>query len=96
MTGHRFVQAPFTPQQVASINAFQASEVLHPFTCPCDDHEPHVALRASTEALRCQSPGCLYSQNWVHGFMADGSWEKVADWREDHRGPLVIDIVRTL
>lgn len=69
-----YTQAPFTPEQVESINGFQESGVMHPFTCPCDVHEEHVTLVATEPGMACPSDGCRYRQSWVHRFMADGSW----------------------
>ena len=65
------VEAPFTPEQVRHINAFQASGYMHPFTCPHCSGCPDRDLIASQDALRC--PNCDYRQTWVHDFMADGS-----------------------
>jgi hypothetical protein len=63
------VEAPFTPEQVAHINDFQASGYMHPFTCPNAHTERN--LIAEEAGLRC--PSCGYRQGWVHGFMADGA-----------------------
>lgn len=70
----------FTPEQVKSINEFQQAGVMHPFTCGDDDcRARHVdsELVADTSGLKC--PHCGYTQDWAHGFMADGSWKEQAD-----------------
>ena len=76
------LQAPFTPEQVDSINGFQDAGVMHPFTCPCDDHSyrgdhwdgSHVSLVATEDNMVCPDPACPYTQSWVHHYMADNSW----------------------
>lgn len=60
----------FTPDQVESINAYQRAGVFHPFTCGTEGCG--TDLVAHEEGLRC--PRCAYTQDWVHGFMADWSW----------------------
>ena len=66
--------APWSQDQVDSLNAYQESSAFHPFTCgACDDRE---GLTATTEGWRCKS--CDYTQNWTHSFMADWSW--VGGW----------------
>lgn len=69
-------RAPWTDGQVNSINAFQASDFMHPFTCLSG----HV-LVAREDGFFC--PECLkeqavYHQGWCHEFMADWSWEDIA------------------
>lgn len=64
------IKAPFTDDQVESINAYQKAGVMHPFTCGSGCGPDLVA---SVAALAC--PACGYRQDWVHGFMADWSWK---------------------
>jgi len=64
-------QAPFDPDQVASINAFQKAGVMHSFTCGTD--LCGASLVAEERGLKC--PKCEYTQDWVHAFMADWSWK---------------------
>jgi hypothetical protein len=67
------VRAPFTPEQVASLNGYQASGAVHPFTCGNDDCPAEQAvLVAREDGWRC--PACTYTQDWAHAQMADGSW----------------------
>lgn len=63
--------APFTPDQVASINAYQISGVFHPFTCGSEGCG--FDLKAIEGTLEC--PKCDYTQDWVHAWMADWSWK---------------------
>lgn len=70
------VVAPFTVEQVNSLNDFQRSGRFHPFTCAIGPRSLHsdgdgvlVAVRAG---WMCPDDG--YTQDWAHRFMADGSW----------------------
>lgn len=73
------VQTPWTQGQVDSLNAFQRSGVMHPFTCGDD------ACRAATdgEELLATPSGwvcrrCTYRQFWAHAWMTDWSWQTPA------------------
>lgn len=76
--------APWSTDEVASLNEYQLSGAFHPFTCgPCRDtldvREDDGSwndrlLVATTAGWVC--PTCDYTQDWAHTFMADGSWEK--------------------
>ena len=72
------INAPFTPDQVASINAYQVSGMFHEFTCPreeCKRTAPgrYTTLVASGDCLAC--PRCGYEQFWAHPPMTDWSWQ---------------------
>jgi len=76
------VVAPFTPDQVASLNRYQASGRFHEFTCgnaECPRFGPgfrlQPVLRAFEDGWHCPAPGCGYTQDWAHAWMADWSWE---------------------
>jgi hypothetical protein len=81
-----FVDAPFLPEQVRSMNAYQASGHGHPFTCGRDRsdvaHRAHQRehggdlgqLLATEGGWVCPVPGCGYVQSWAWLFMADWSW----------------------
>lgn len=79
------VVAPFTPDQVASLNAYQVAGVMHPFTCG-GGHSPRgpvpgcsgIRLIAAEGGWRCASDTCDYRQDWAHSFMADWSWRGLA------------------
>ena len=71
------VTAPFTPDQVASLNAYQQSETFHPFTCgrdECREANPDASLAPAEDGWHCTVRGCRYRQDWAHGFMADWTW----------------------
>ncbi len=62
------IQAPFTDEQVAALNAFQRLGHGQPFTCT---HHSQIPLVAAKEGWRCGDPNCAYTQAWAHSFMAD-------------------------
>ena len=74
------MQAPFNEEQIKSINEFQQSGAFHPFTCgsgrrtDADHTDGEGLLVATADGMIC--PFCDYRQDWVHDFMADGSWKK--------------------
>ena len=71
----------WTQKQVDALNAFQACDHAHPFTCPNRDTREHLEweegggvhpprLEATPQGWVCNS--CNYRQFWAHGFMFDG------------------------
>lgn len=71
------VEAPFSVDQIQSLNEYQKAGIFHPFTCGTDGCRDD--LIATGEGWRC--PSCMkHEQNWAHTFMADWSWKK-SDWR---------------
>jgi hypothetical protein len=66
------VSAPFTTNQVASLNAYQTEGAAHPFTCGVSGCRE--ALKATAAGWVC--PRCDYRQTLAHAFMADGSWQR--------------------
>jgi hypothetical protein len=83
----KFVYAPFTPEQIESLNGYQPSGVFHPFTCGNDackgswqvDFDSRL-LVVTTEGWKC--PSCDYTQDWAWRWMADNSWREVLKERE--------------
>lgn len=70
------IEAPFTDEQVKSIDAFQKNKYMPKFTCGNDSCN-HVALTVTKDGFSC--PQCYnWSQNWCHDFMADWSWRMFA------------------
>lgn len=69
-----FSMVPFTEDQVASLNAFQVSGYMHPFTCG-NECRPGVLI-AQTDGWHCST--CGYRQDWAHDFTADWSWAEAA------------------
>ena len=73
------LNAPFTDDQVKSINEFQKSKHWHPFTCGkvhCDG-----ILTATTHVLVCRKCG-NWKQYWVHDFMVNWDWKRLDDLGE--------------
>jgi hypothetical protein len=68
----RIVRAPFTPEQVASLNAYQASNLFHPYTCLTSSHGPLIATEAGWHCSVCD-----YKQNHAHAFVANAGWGKI-------------------
>jgi hypothetical protein len=76
-------RAPFTPDEVASLNGFQEACVWHPFTCGNDDCG-HI-LVATEGGWTCPRQGCGYTQDWAHAFMADWRWKQALVGLEELR-----------
>lgn len=76
--------APFTTNQVRSLNAYQASDWFHPFTCLNRSDRDHQAgearLYATVNGWRCAR--CDYEQSWAHDWMADWGWFDQFIWPE--------------
>jgi hypothetical protein len=65
------LRAKWTEDQVRSLNAYQQSAALHPFTC----NNGH-ALVAGADGWTCHV--CAhYKQDWCHDFMTNWGWR---DW----------------
>jgi hypothetical protein len=64
--------APWTDEEVRSLNAYQGSRAMHPFTCG-DNHGPAVLL-ASPWGWDCPDGDCEYTQDWAHLWMANWAW----------------------
>jgi hypothetical protein len=69
------VRAPFSAEQVTSLNEYQADGGFHEFTCG-NDECPAVQgiLVAKADGWHC--PSCSYTQDWAAPWMADGSWRQ--------------------
>lgn len=64
--------APWTQDQVLSLNNFQASNIMHSFTCGNDDCRKFLV--ATTDGWKCSNEFCTYTQKWAHTFMIDACW----------------------
>jgi hypothetical protein len=76
------IKAPFTPDQVNSLNEFQKSGVMHPFTGNNDmlpDDEQDILVAAEDGWHSLNDPN--YFQDWAHDWMADWSWKELEDWK---------------
>lgn len=68
------IYAPWTDEQVAALNRWQACGWMHPFTCGNRDTPDHKLadgwydqLIATPSGWKCMI--CDYTQNWAHDFM---------------------------
>ena len=62
------LKAPWTADQVASLNAYQRAGVMHPFTNEGED------LVATKDGWVMPNDPVEVVQDWAHLFMADWSW----------------------
>jgi hypothetical protein len=67
----RRIDAPWTEDQVKSLNAYQNAGYVHPFTD--GDGEEKVDLTATPEGW-VRKVGGPVVQTWAHEFMTDWSW----------------------
>jgi hypothetical protein len=64
------IRAPFTPEQIEALNAWQRNGQVHPYTCgnaQCRAEHHHVdgsVLVATTTGWVCEH--CGYTQEWAH------------------------------
>jgi len=65
------ILTPWNEDQVNSLNAYQASEVGHPFTCGC-----RASLVATSDGWICPKGCNRGEQKWCFSWMADWSWKK--------------------
>lgn len=63
------ITAPWEEHEVAALNAFQRSGVMHPFTCQMP-HRLHQTLIAERDGWHCPDEDCGYRQDWAWAFMA--------------------------
>jgi hypothetical protein len=74
-------EAPFTPDEVLSLQAFQVCGCFHEFTCPnrsAENHRGTGGLWPTVRGWIC--PYCSYTQSWAHDFMcAGGDHQKSAE-----------------
>lgn len=69
--------APWTEEQVATLNRYQASGIGHQYTCgwdTCGGKEEtglRMPLVATDRGWCCSWRECSYTQDWAHGFDAD-------------------------
>lgn len=71
------VLAPFAPEQLSSLNAFQIT-APHPWMC--GNSPLHHMLVASIDGWICVD--CDYSQDWAFDWMADWTWRALRHQQE--------------
>lgn len=70
------IMAPWTDDQVAALNRFQAAGFVHEFTCPTDHGQHSRVLVAHRDGWRC--PSCNYAQDWAHAAMLERPMDTLA------------------
>lgn len=73
--GTEKIHAPWSTQQVDALNRYQASGLMHPFTCRGEHPEGRPALIAQHDGWLCPDPRCGVSQDWAHAWMAEAADE---------------------
>jgi len=66
--------APWSEDQVASLNAYQAARTMHPFTGSTADGKK-VDLIATSAGWIAEHGGPIV-QDWAHGWMANWGWKR--------------------
>ena len=69
------LNAPWSDDQVASLNAYQHSDVMHPFTGERGSDGEETVLIATSAGWVTRVGGPVV-QTWAHQFMADWSWRQ--------------------
>lgn len=64
--------APWTNDEVASLNGYQQAGYMHPFTY--GDGDEQVDLIATNEGWVAKKGGTVV-QTWAHKFMTNWSWK---------------------
>lgn len=69
----KILKAPFSPEHVVALNAWQQRDNVHPYTCIEHARQDHRltdgALFATVRGWIC--PYCDYTQDWAHASIAD-------------------------
>lgn len=68
------VEAPWTPDQVASLSAYQACQYVHPFTGERGPNGEEIVLIATSGGWIERSGGPIV-QTWAHDFMTNWIWK---------------------
>lgn len=78
-TIEKTILAPWTDEQVTSLNEFQTMGFMHPFTCRVGSSHGPGYLLATTNGWQCTEKNCDYNQTWAHAFMVNGEWRNYRD-----------------
>lgn len=70
------IYAPFTPEQVEALNAYQHAGRMHPFTCAHEHPDERPVLVATIDGWQCPDTACDYRQFWAHDFMTTPEWNE--------------------
>lgn len=75
------IYAPWTPEQVDALNAFQRLGYVHPYTCSGHEGDGNRDLIATRAGWICCH--CDYKQGWAHVGMLNPPPDPIAAmWRE--------------
>lgn len=69
--------APWTDDEVASLNEFQQCDRWHPFTGTRKPNGDETLLIATKDGW-IEEPGGPVVQTWAHGFMVNWDWRKAS------------------
>lgn len=75
-----YASSPWTDDQVASLNAFQAAGRVHPFTGDTPEGGGERPVLIATNAGWVEYDGGPIYQTWAHSWMTDWSW-KALDYK---------------
>jgi hypothetical protein len=64
------VNTPWTPAQIAGLQAWQDAGYVHEFTCVTNHSKGSRVLIPTREGWRC--PSCHYRQRWAPDFAMTG------------------------
>lgn len=70
------MRAPWTAEQIKSLNDYQEGGVFHEYTCGAE-HDDNRVLLATEDGWQCVEDGCRYRQDWAHAWTADDSWRQL-------------------
>lgn len=73
------VEAPWTDDQVASLNAYQHAGVFHPFTGTRQPNGDETILIATCDGW-IEREGGPVVQTWAHPAMANWQWQTFQEW----------------
>lgn len=93
------ITAPFTPTQVENLNAWQHSNIMHPFTCANRGDGKHGQYAGDKGSLVATVRGwiclfCDYQQDWAHDFMAKPSTHEAFLVEAERVSPSIAKAIR--
>lgn len=71
------IEAPWTDDEVASLNGYQQCPLVHPFTGERGPNGEETILIATAEGW-VEREGGPVVQTWAHTFMANWAWKELA------------------
>ena len=74
-------EPPWSDKEVLSLNDYQNSYVMHPFTC--GEENCREVLIATTNGWICSNTDCPYTQKWAHDWMVNDTWRRIKEIMND-------------